>query len=219
MFDAFFRHFQATSYHIHMESWYSYPSDWNHIQKTYPTMAPKNLGSMGYEGLQTTYIPKPPQHKAYSTNGTALQFYRNWNVSWNQPWEYFASTSSVDSSLLMPCAESVLSDDGTNRRHVQHTGDTDGVVITNASWWSWKKHSQPKYYLILNNGIPWDAPSTSHYRDYYMYIFTRGSGITLQLPLISSQLESQDIQIEMKPSSRADLISRPLHLITKLYFL
>ena len=140
------QHFQATRYHVHLESWMGYARDWSYIQTTYPTMAPKDLGSLGYEGLATAYIPKPPQQKAYASSGTALQFYRNWNVSWNQPWEYFGSTSSVNSSHLMPCSKSVLNDDGAMRRHVAFTSDVDGVVITNAPWWIWKKLSQPKYY-------------------------------------------------------------------------
>ena len=139
MFDAFQPpFFEATRYHLHFESWLGYLADWNYIQTTYPTMAPKNLGSFGYTGLSTTYIPKTPQQTAYATSGTALQFYRNWNVSWNRPWEYFASTSSINSSLLMPCTKSVLSDDATMRRHVAFTGDADGAVITNAPWWIWK---------------------------------------------------------------------------------
>ena len=111
-----------------------YVPDWNHIQKTYPTMAPKDLGSMGYDGLSTTFLPKPAQQNAYSTAGLALEFYRNWNASWNTPSTYFATLSSIDTTKLMPCTDSVLSDDLVMRRHVKHTGDTDGVVITNAPW-------------------------------------------------------------------------------------
>ena len=140
------QHFQATRWHVNLEAWMGYPLDFKYIQTTYPTMAPKDLGSFGYEGLSTTYIPKPPQQKAYASSGTALQFYRNWNVSWNQPWEYFGSTSSVNSSLLMPCTKTILNDDGAMRRHVAFTSDVDGVVITNAPWWIWKKLSQSKYY-------------------------------------------------------------------------
>lgn len=129
------QHFQATRYHVHLEAWMAYALDWKYIQTTYSTMAPKDLGSFGYVGASTHYLPKPPQQKAYATTGTALQYYRNWNVSWNQPWEYFGTTSTVNSSFLMPCNETVLNDDGAMRRHVAFTSDVDGVVITNAPWW------------------------------------------------------------------------------------
>jgi len=154
----------ATRYHLQFESWLGYPNDWKHIQTTYPTWAPKDLGSMGYEGLSTTYIPKTPQQNAYAASGTALQFYRNWNVSWNKPWEYFASTSSVNSSHLMPCAKTVLSDDATMRRHVAFTGDADGVVITNDkyaakcfdSWW-W---AAPSCRANTSRCVPWITGGT-----------------------------------------------------------
>ncbi len=108
--------------------------DWDFIQKTYPTMGPKDLGSMGYNGFLTMFVPKPIQQSAYSTAGLALQFYRSWNASWNTPTTYFASVSSIDSTKLMPCTNSIMSDDLAMRRHVKFTGDTDGVVITNEPW-------------------------------------------------------------------------------------
>eukprot|EP00434_Breviolum_minutum_P042683 symbB.v1.2.038008.t1/scaffold5375.1/size55718/2 len=134
----------ATRYHIQMEAWVGgYPQDWTFIQKTYPTMAPKDLGTMGYNGFSTTYFPKPVQQNAYSTAGVALQYYRNWNASWYTPSTYFGSFSSIDTTRLMPCTESIMSDDQIMRRHVKFTGDVDGVVITNDqyagkcfdSWW------------------------------------------------------------------------------------
>ena len=115
-----------------------------------------------------------------------------WQVSWNKPWEYFASTSSVNSSHLMPCAKTVLSDDATMRRHVAFTGDADGVVITNAPWWIWKRLEKPEY-CIKNKGILSNAPSTSHYQDHYS---TFSLGDPYQPSLTTrTQLESQDIQM------------------------
>ena len=124
---------KETRYHIQMEAWMGgYVQVWQDIQTTYPTFGPKDLGMMGYSGLSTIYLPKPIQQNAYSTAGHALQFYRNWNASWYTPWTYFGSTSSVNSTFLMPCTGSIMSDDASMRRHVKFTGDADGVVITNA---------------------------------------------------------------------------------------
>ena len=113
-----------------------YPMDWQHIQDTYPMMAPKDLGTHGYTGLQTMYIPKPIQKQAYTTKGKALEWYRSWNVSWNDPAAFFGSISSVATSKLMPCnkSESVMANDPTMRRHVAITGDLDGVVIKDETW-------------------------------------------------------------------------------------
>lgn len=125
---------KETRYHLQMEAWMGgYPEVWKDIQTNYPTFGPKDLGIMGYSGLSTHYLPKPVQQNAYSTAGLALQFYRNWNASWNTPSTYFGSTSSVNSTFLMPCTGSIMSDDVSMRRHVKFTGDADGVVITNAA--------------------------------------------------------------------------------------
>ena len=121
-----------------MESWLGiYPADWEYIQRTYSSMAPKDLGTMGYNGLSSMYIPKPVQTKGYATDGTALQYYKDWNPQWNQPWNFFSSIDSVNTSWLAPCnrSTSVMSNDAMLRRHVQYTGDADGVVIVNDTWY------------------------------------------------------------------------------------
>ena len=97
-------------------------------------MAPINRGNMGYMGFITAFIPKLVQEQAYSAQGVALEYYRNWNVSWNQPWNFFGGISSVEKRNLMPCNASMMQDDPAMRRHVQFTGDTDGVVIANDAW-------------------------------------------------------------------------------------
>ena len=125
-----------TYYHVNMEAWMGgYPSDWDYIQSTYRSIAPKDLGSMGYNGLTTMYIPKQTQMNAFST-GQALEFYRNWNSSWHRPWDFFNNISSINISQLLPCntSTSVMQNDATMRRHVKFTNDIDGVVIENVAW-------------------------------------------------------------------------------------
>ena len=96
-------------------------------------MAPKNLGSMGYAGVSGHWIPNEVQSHAYSTQGKALEFYRSWNASWNQPSNFFSSVLSIDRSKMALCNASggVLANDAIMRRHVRWTGDIDGVVINN----------------------------------------------------------------------------------------
>ena len=128
---------QVTYYHFQLEAWMGlYPNDWRHIQDTYASMAPKDLGSHGYMGLVTMYIPAPIQNQAYTTKGKALEWYREWNVSWNDPAAFFGSTSTVTTSKLKPCnsSESGMTDDPMMRRHVQMTGDLGGVVIKDETW-------------------------------------------------------------------------------------
>ena len=112
-----------------------YPSDWDYIQNTYDS-APKSLGSMGYHGSAGVYVPTGKQKEAYSTAGLALQYFRDYNASWNQPWNFFASISAVGASLLAPCNKTggYMASDAMLRRHVSFTGDLDGVIITNDTW-------------------------------------------------------------------------------------
>ena len=113
----------------------AYVADWEHIQTTYSSMAPQDLGSMGYPGSSTMYLPRSIQNQAYSTKGKALQFFRSWNASWNQPWDFFHPISAVDTSKLVPCnsPDSKMTSDPLLRRYVKWTGDIDGVVISNES--------------------------------------------------------------------------------------
>eukprot|EP00438_Fugacium_kawagutii_P011959 Skav219330 [mRNA] locus=scaffold1957:467380:470396:- [translate_table: standard] len=128
---------QATYYHVNFEAWLGYPLEMDSIKKNYASMAPISKGTMGYEGLATMYLPKPNRDEAYATDGKALEFYKNWNYSWNEPWKYsFKSIiSDFDTADLMPCSASVMSDDATMQRHVTFTGDADGVVIAADDAW------------------------------------------------------------------------------------
>eukprot|EP00438_Fugacium_kawagutii_P009681 Skav208637 [mRNA] locus=scaffold1081:17987:19487:- [translate_table: standard] len=95
---------EATRYHVGLEAWMAYHSDWNYIQSTYTSVAPKDLGSMGYTGPSSSFFSGRLQENAYSTEGLGLQFFRNWNASWKQPWKYFGSISSIATSQLAPCS-------------------------------------------------------------------------------------------------------------------
>ena len=112
----------------------AYPSDWDYIQDTYTDMAPTNLGQHGYNGLSTAYLPRAIQKQAYSTEGLSLDFYRGWNASWHQPSKYFGSISSIATSKLARCNETVMADDSTMRRYVKMTADVDGIIINNDTW-------------------------------------------------------------------------------------
>ena len=99
-------------------------------------MAPEDLGSMGYSGPSGMYIPNQVQTQAYSTLGQPLEFYRTWNASWYQPWNFFGSLSSINKTDLVPCNYSggVLASDAAMKRHVHFTNDLDGVINTSVPW-------------------------------------------------------------------------------------
>eukprot|EP00438_Fugacium_kawagutii_P031841 Skav235912 [mRNA] locus=scaffold1747:90007:96798:- [translate_table: standard] len=141
----------ATRYHVGFEVWKGYPADWNYIQSTYASMAPKDLGSMGYTGPASMFIPGGSRDDAYSTEGLALQFFKNWNASWKQPWKYFRPISSIDTSKLAPCNRSdlVMMSDVIMRRHVRYTGDLEGVVI-NVAADTWLHMSSVSVFTIHN---------------------------------------------------------------------
>eukprot|EP00435_Cladocopium_sp_Y103_P054212 s328_g17.t1 len=185
----------VTYYHFQLEAWMGlYPNDWQHIQDTYPSMAPKDLGGHGYTGLQTMYIPKPIQKQAYTTKGMPLEWYRSWNVSWNDPAAFFGSISAVDTSKLMPCnaSGSVMANDPTMRRHVEITGDSDGVTIKDETWLCLSTllrtqdscgspclplpiHPLDVYSARCDDGFWWRAPSCRQTGDCVPWV-TAGTG-------------------------------------------
>lgn len=90
-----------TYYHVGLEAWEGYANDWNYVQRTYASMAPKNLGSMGYAGPTALFIPKPVQQQAYSTEGRALEFYRQ-----GDGWIHWVKGFSAPEKESMSCVQS-----------------------------------------------------------------------------------------------------------------
>ena len=95
--------------HINIEVWTdTYRSSWDAIQAKYPDMAPKNLGNSGYYGASAMFVPSAVQERAYEAEGSNLDFYRDYNVTWNNPSRYFTSPGNVDVSQLLPCTDTAL---------------------------------------------------------------------------------------------------------------
>ena len=129
-------------FHIHMESWVNgYPLVWQNIQNLYPKSAPVNLGNMGYQGTSSEYVTRPVLQSAKQAEGLALQYYAFYNASWYDPAKYFESITAINASkFMMPCTLSIMADAPTAARHVQFTGDVDGVVSENGTYTSLKCH-------------------------------------------------------------------------------
>ena len=95
--------------HINIEVWTDvYRGSWDEIQMKYPNMAPKNLGNLGYYGATGLYVPSAVQERAYEAEGSNLDFYRDYNVTWKNPSRYFTSPGDVNVSELLPCIDSAL---------------------------------------------------------------------------------------------------------------
>ena len=95
--------------HINIEVWTDvYRGSWDEIQMKYPNMAPKNLGNLGYYGATGLYVPSAVQERAYEAEGSNLDFYRDYNVTWQNPSRYFTSPGDVNVSELLPCTDSAL---------------------------------------------------------------------------------------------------------------
>lgn len=119
-----------------MESWVvgGYPLVWEEIQNLFPKSSPVNLGNMGYNGESSEYAPQAVIQQGKQTEGVALQYYAFYNASWYDPAKYFESVASINASkYMMPCGLSIMADAGTAARHVQFTGDVDGVVTENGT--------------------------------------------------------------------------------------
>ena len=82
---------------------------WTDIQKEFPSTAPVNLGSIGYDGKGGAYISAEVIAKSYQAEGLPLEFYRSYDASWHQPGHYFDRIAAVNTSDLKPCNETALS--------------------------------------------------------------------------------------------------------------
>ena len=123
---------KKTYSHFALEAWTSGNQlAWDQIQTDLPETAPVRLGNIGYNGAATYYVPSSVLSEAYGAEGISLDFYREYNISWNDPSRYFTSPVSIDSSRLLPCSQTTLvraSDMMTI--YPELTGDIEGVEST-----------------------------------------------------------------------------------------
>ena len=97
---------KITYNHVYLEAWSEgYTSQWDLIQRQYPAMAPVNSGSMGYDGSAGSFFPKVILDEALRREGAMLDYYRGWDTTWSQPWNYFDSLSAINLSQMYRCNE------------------------------------------------------------------------------------------------------------------
>ena len=113
----------VTYNHINLEAWSEgYLNEWKLIQSQYASMAPVDVGSMGYDGSASFFIRQTVRSHAYHEDGTVLDFYRGWNMSWSQPSRYFDDLASINRSLIVPCAQTRFMATEANRNYLRITG-------------------------------------------------------------------------------------------------
>ncbi|CAE7379167.1 No66 [Symbiodinium natans] len=111
----------VTYSHINMETWAEgYANEWNEIQARFTSIAPINAGSMGYVGKASAFIPQRVREQAYFQDGTVLDFFRGWNVSWSSPWMFFDSLDSIERSHLLPCNQTRFMISKANEDYLRH---------------------------------------------------------------------------------------------------
>ena len=94
-----------------------------------PSMAPKDLGSMGYAGVASLYIPQHIQKAAYVADAEPLEYFRAYIASRKTPWRYFDSPRDFDTSRLLPCNATNLMDSRMMKEYAEIAGDAEGVVV------------------------------------------------------------------------------------------
>ena len=114
--------------HIMMESWSEgYAKDWQQIQAQYPSRAPVDLGSIGYEGISGYFLPKVISDGAYNQDGVMLEYHRAWNASWLDSTRYFDTLDSVDRGTMVPCSRTVFMNVLAMQDYLRITGDSAGL--------------------------------------------------------------------------------------------
>ncbi|CAK8997923.1 Ephrin_rec_like domain-containing protein [Durusdinium trenchii] len=122
---------QETQIHVALDAWVGVAvSEQTAFQKMYPSLAPEDMGGMGYRGFETMYVTQSAFQEAYDSEGLALNFYLSYNTTHHDTKRYFTSISDLNVSDMISCA------DGTSFMNTEHmgnyyrwTGDIDGVTL------------------------------------------------------------------------------------------
>ena len=159
-----------TTVHVNMDSWIgSYMSQVREFERDYPSLAPVDLGSMGYGGEEGLFVSRAALDAASGSSGLPLDFYRTYNFSGHNALQYFHTVEAVPSSELSLCSATDFSKSSLLASYVQFSGDADGVVtqgttsIANCRDERW-----------------WPAPACRAQYPQCIPVLTTGNGLHLQ---------------------------------------
>ncbi|CAE7233751.1 unnamed protein product [Symbiodinium natans] len=120
----------VTHNHVVLEAWpEAYAAEIQEVESLYPSMAPVSLGSMGYDGTTGIFFPSKILDSAYHDAGIALDYFRGWNHSWSESWNYFDNIIGINKSLVLPCNETRFQISKVNEDYLRYTGDSEGVEV------------------------------------------------------------------------------------------
>ena len=170
----------TTYVHVNVEAWVGgFQTFLADMKAEIPSMAPKSLGSMGYDGQASIYLPEHIKEAAYKADAEALEYFRSYNASRKSPWRYFDSPRDVDTSRLLPCRETTLMNSAQMKEYVEITGDTAGVTVNGNMtegrcfdsffWYSPACRQNPTTCVILFSGgsgwglYEWMQKATAHH--------------------------------------------------------
>ena len=96
-------------------------------------------GTMGYDGEESMYLREETFLKGYNEEGLALDFYRSYNTSHNEPHKHFDSIDDIPKSELSLCNESDMANAQRMGFYQEFAGDPDGVVDIdgNGTFWAY----------------------------------------------------------------------------------
>ena len=147
-----------TQVHVVLDVWIGkVMSDLRAFETSFPSLAPEDMGSMGYSGFESMYLSRAVFERAYDAEGLALNYHLSYNTSHHNPKRYFQSISDFNVSTMVPCSN------GTsfmNQHHmgdyVRWTGDLAGVELQPDGSYIGKcaPFGQPGYW--------WPAPACRH---------------------------------------------------------
>ena len=115
--------------HIGLEIW---PNRWfaeanKQLLVTLDDRAPRNLGELGYLGVDGLFILGKARQRCLEANGLHLSYYGNYNSSWFDPAACAATLSDVDLGRLKDCEHFWLEYPSSGKHYLDATGDVDGV--------------------------------------------------------------------------------------------
>ena len=117
--------------HIAVETWLAEAITlFQNFQESQAARAPEDLGSMGYAGDHNLFLKGSILQKAYSDSGLALDFYKNYNITFHSPKGYFGHVNDLNPEDFFLCDVADLEFRNAQRMsdYVRYTGDLDGVT-------------------------------------------------------------------------------------------
>ena len=121
---------------ILFEAWLSdYSQPFADFQLAHPQVV-EDLGSMGYSGISGMFLRGSVLDHAQEDSGLPLEYYKSYNLSFNQPYRYFSTLWDLNASEVMSCTaeSSDLMNSAKIKNFLDLTGDVQGVQETTGQY-------------------------------------------------------------------------------------